>query len=244
VRVAAIPPVLVLGWFTLVPAVGAHGAPAAPRSEAIQIRFGWFWPAGGGELWDTNEQVFTLEASDLDGFTLGLGYLHSIGNVAEIGAGVEFYEETALSRYADFVDESGFGIYHDTELSLVPVTLDVRFLPGGRHRIRPGGRHVLKPVFYVGGGIGATFWEYAEAGDFLDFGAEPPVVFPGRFEDDGVAFEVHGVAGVELPLNPAVGFLIEARYSAADDELEDDFAGLGDIELGGASISGGFSFRF
>jgi hypothetical protein len=103
---------------------------------------------------------------------------------------------------------------------------------------------VLKPAFYLGAGLGATFWEYEEFGDFLDFSEDPPRIFHGDFNDDGVAFEIHGLVGVELPLNPAVGLLFEARYSLADDDLGDDFAGLGDIELGGASIAGGFSFRF
>ena len=222
-----------------------HGPhPRWPRTEAFQLRFGAFFLEGGGELWDTNEELFTLEASDFDDFIFGLSWVHSFHNHFELGVNLDFYEETVLSHYRDFVDQRGFRIFHDTSLDLAPLSVDVRFLPGGRHRIRAKGRRILKPVFYVGGGIGTVFWEYEEVGDFLDFTEDPPEIFPARFQDDGNAFEIHALAGVELPFGRASSFLLEARYSKADDDLDDDFAGLGEIELGGTAVYGGLSFRF
>ena len=122
----------------------------------------------------------------------------------------------------------------------------VRFIPGGRYRIRPGGRHILKPLFYIGVGVGLNFWEYEEVGDFLDFGFDPPEIFGDRFVDDGVAFEAHALAGVEIPVGRATNVLFEVRFSVSEDDLAGDFAGLTetDLDLGGTSISGGMSFRF
>jgi hypothetical protein len=226
-------------------AAGAvHAGAPGPATEAIQIRFGGFFPAGGGDLWDENEDVFTLNVSDLDNIVFGFGWVHSISNEIELGFGIDFYDEWSRSFYRDWVDEDGFPIFHDTGLELMPMTVDIRFLPGGRHRIRAHGRRVMKPVFYVGAGIGSVYWEYEEVGDFLDFTVDPPEIFPGHFYDDGFAFEIHGLAGVELPLGRTTYFTIEGRYADADDDLGGSFAGIGDIELGGVSLYGGFSFRF
>jgi hypothetical protein len=219
--------------------------PPGSHGTALQLRLGAFLPQGGGELWDTNEDVFTLDVSDLDGPMLGLGLVHSMSNRWELGATIDFYGADTLAEYRDFVDEDGFPILHDTELSLVPLTFDVRFLPFGRYRIRgPEGRRVSKPVLFLGAGGGASFWQYEETGDFLDFSVDPPEIFRARFEASDAALEVHALAGIELPLSRSVNLLFEGRWSDADDELKDDFGGLGKIELGGVSVHGGVSLRF
>jgi hypothetical protein len=234
----------------LAPPVTAH-PPRPPRSpqppeSGFQIRFGAFMPSGDSDFWEDTEDVFTLDVSDFDDFMLGLTYVRPVSNEVEIGLNVDFYEETVRSEYRGFVDEDGFAILHDTELSLIPLTADVRFIPGGRYRIRPGGRKIVKPVFYLGAGVGLTFWEYEEYGDFLDFTFDPPEIFLDRFVDDGVAFEAHVLAGVEIPVSRMTNLLLETRYSASEDDLGGDFGGLPgtDLDLGGSSIYGGLSFRF
>lgn len=234
----------------------AQGRPW-PASEAVQIRVGYFAPSGGGDLWDTDEDAFTLDVSDFDDLALGLSWVHSFTNQVELGVNLDFYEETVSSQYRGFVDEDGFPeyrdrakggfpIFHDTTLTLTPWTVDVRFLPTGRQRTPPRGRYVLKPTFYVGAGIGTVFWRYEETGDFVFFDSAgvPLDLFSNRFKDDGVAFEIHALAGIELPLSPTTGLLFEGRYSLANDELSGDFSDLGTIELGGTAFYGGLSFRF
>lgn len=217
----------------------------AVGEAALQFRIGGFHPSGGGELWDTNEEVFTLDHSDFNDLVFGLTYVHSINNHLEVGFNADFYEAREISAYRGFVDEDGFPILHDTELRTVPLTLDLRFLPGGRYRIRGArGHRVMQPAFYIGAGLGVDYWEYEEVGDFLDFTFDPPEIFLDRFKDTGTAFEAHVLAGLELPLGDRTNLLLEGRYSSADDEPSGDFAGLGRLELGGASAYAGLSFRF
>jgi len=232
-------------------AVRAGGSPAP--DTAFQVRLGLFVPAGGGEFWNDTEDVFTLDASDFEGAALGLSFVRAVNDQVDFGINVDFYEETVLSQYRypvpglpGFVpvDPSGLPILHDTRLSLVPLTCDVRFLPGGRYRDRARGAPLPRPAFYVGGGVGIAFWEYTEVGDFLDFSLDPPVVFPGRLRDDGATLEAHALAGVEMPVGRAASFVVEGRYSWADADLHGDFQGLGRLELGGAALYGGMSFRF
>jgi len=203
-------------------------------------------PSGGGEVWEDNESVFTLDHSDFDDLTFGLTYVFGLNNNLEIGFNADFYDATSRSEYRDFVDSVGFSILHDTRLELVPLTVDVRFLPGGRYAYRGSvGQHrLLKPVPYLGLGMGLQIWEYEEVGDFLDFSVDPPEIFPGRFVDSGVTLEVHGLAGIELPVAHSATLLFEVRYSWAEEELSGDFSGLGTLDLSGASLYGGFSVRF
>jgi hypothetical protein len=221
--------------------------PAGPDRSGIQFRMGGFWLDADGGFWDDTEEVFTLDSDDFDGWMLGFTYLFSVNNHLDVGFNLDLYEETVRSGYRDWVDEFGYPILHDTQLSLVPMTADVRVNLMGRHRIRPGGRYIVQPLVYVGAGAGMVAWEYEEVGDFLDFSVTPdPEIFYDRFVDDGLALEAHVLAGVELPVGPSVNLLFETRYSLASDELGGDFSDLyeRDIDLGGYSAYGGISFRF
>ena len=218
----------------------------APRLDhAFQFRFGGFFPAGGGTLWDDNEDTFTLDASDFNDFAIGFSYVAPINNRFELGFNLDFYDGTVRSAYRDFADQDGFPIFHDTTLELVPATVDFRFLPTGRYAMSGGGgRAVRHPVPYIGAGAGFLLWNYEEVGDFIDFDAVPNEVFYGRFVEDGMTFETHVLAGIELPMSPAWSFLAEGRYSWANDSPDGDFAGLGSLELGGFYGYVGFAFRF
>ena len=222
----------------------AARAQSGVARHAFQLRFGGFFLDGGGELWESNEETFTLDSSDFDGFIFGMTYTGAFNNHLEYGLNVDFYSEDAISAYRGVVDEDLFPIYHDTNLDMLPVSFDLRFLPAGRYRQRPQGREVIRPVFYLGAGAGLNFWEYEEVGDFVDFSLDPPEVFYDRFVDDGQALEAHVLAGVELPTSPHFNFVLEGRYSWAEDDLGGGFAGLGDLDLGGAALYAGAAFRF
>jgi hypothetical protein len=218
-----------------------------PRGgNAVQFRVGGFFPQGGGEFWSDTEDTFTLDISDFDDAAWGFTVVVPVSNQLEVGLSADFYDSTVLSGYRDWVDEFGFPILHDTRLDVTPVMVDLRFVPGGRRQVRGahGQRWVRGPVLYFGGGIGVNFWEYEEVGDFLDFGFDPPEVFPARFQDSGTAFATHALAGVELPMGPGFGLLVEGRYLWSDDELSGDFGGLGKLKMDGPSVFFGASFHF
>lgn len=238
-------PVL-LAAATLASSALAVFAQGTPPNNSFQFRLGGFFPHGGGEMWNGNEQTFTLDTSDFQDPVFGFSCVVSVNNHLEVGFNLDFYDDTVRSSYLDWVDEDGYPIFHDTTLEMMPATVDVRFLPAGRFGIRgsAGQRHVIQPVFYLGAGVGFNVWEYEETGDFLDFGQEPPAVFPSRFVESGTEFETHALAGLELPLGPTWGLLFEGRYSWSSVDPGGDFAGLGDLDLGGFSAFTGLTVRF
>ena len=230
----------------LVPLVAAGSVMAAgPAADrAFQFKLGGFFLHGDSDFWVETEDVFTLNSGDFDGGMIGFTYLTTMSNHLEVGLNVDFYNETVFSAYRDYTDADGFSIFHDTNLSMVPLSLDVRFLPAGRYGTRGSRGQVLvrRPVFYLGGGIGVNFFEYEEVGDFVDFDLDE-VVFD-RFQDTGAAFSTHALAGIELPVSPGLALLIEGKYTWSEENLGSDFAGLGELDLGGTSVSVGLSYSF
>jgi hypothetical protein len=212
------------------------------QSHAFQVRLGGFLPSGGGDLWTENQDVFTQESSDFGDFTWGLSFATALSNNVEVGMNVDWYRSNVTSGYRDYVDQDGFAILHDTNVSKMPLTVDLRLLPAGRYRRLSDGGRALRPVFYLGGGGGLNLWSYEEVGDFIDF--DTSEIFLARFKDSGAAWEAHAMAGLELPVNPGFTVLFEGRYSWSKAELGGDLAGLGRIDLGGPSAYVGGSFRF
>lgn len=230
---------LAVGLLATDPALAQSGR----GDGAFQLRVGGFFPSGEGEFWEDTEQIFTIDSSDFDSGVLGLSYVAGMTNFVELGLNADFYEKTVLSAERDFTDEFGDEVLHDTTLSQIPVSVDLRLLPLGRYKHRHRGGGVLQPVIYVGGGIGVSFFEYEEIGDFVgDFGNGPEVFFD-RFRDSGSAFSTHVVGGLEFPVSPQFNLMFEARHTWADAELSDDFGGQ-EIELGGTAAYVGGSFRF
>lgn len=225
-------------------------AQPGPPGRSYQLRVGWFFPGGGGDLWDDNAEVFTEDISDFNDFTWGMSFVAPVNNHLEIGINIDFYDSRASSAYRDYFYPGGYPIFHDTRLSEVPLIVDARWFPAGRYRVRSGGRRVLRPAFFLGAGLGANFWEYEEVGEFIDCSLgcgpndPPPPISYGGFRDSNTAFQAQFSAGLELPINPRFNVVFEGRYAWASDAMGGDFAGFGDIELGGTSLLLGASFRF
>ena len=226
-----------------VPAVAQPPQGSTPFHGEFQARVGGYFPSGGGDFWTDTREVFTLDASDFDGFILGLTYVTPVNRYLEVGFNADFYGQTVSSEYRDWVDGAGFPILHDTKLRITPLMIDLRIVPGGRFSDR-GSYLKRKPVFYFGGGVGANYWQYEEVGDFLDFSFDPPDIITDRFTDDGWAFAADAVVGLELPLGQSWGVILEGRYLWSEAELEGDFAGLGTIQFDGPSAYVGVGFSF
>jgi hypothetical protein len=231
--------IVLLPAFVLATTLSAQPRPPADPTSAFQLRFGGFFPAGDGDFWKENEDVFTLDSGAFNDFILGLTFVAPVSNQVGVGFNLDFYDAESSSSYRDWTDGLGFPISHDTRLGIVPMIVDMRFYPGGR-----SGARGPRPAFYLGGGVGANYWVYEEEGDFLDFTWDPPEIFYDDFRDDGFAFAAQALAGVELPLGPRWNALFEARYTWSEAELGGDFTGLGTLDLSGLAVYAGFGVRF
>lgn len=234
-------------------AVAGAASPAwaqgARDNGALQFRLGGYFPQLGGEFWDANFDAYTLDESDFQDAMVGGSFIFPANNNLEIGFNIDFYDAATRSADRDFTDEFGAAILHDTGLRVVPMTVDLRVLPTGRYALRgkDGRIAVRRPVPYLGAGLGFSYWEFEEVGDFVDDpnGPNPTVVFDD-VGDSGTAFETHVLAGIEIPVGLAWSLVFEGRYSWCDDQPGGRLGEIypGDIELGGAAFFFGGSVRF
>jgi outer membrane protein W len=223
------------------------GASAAPPGQdgAFNFRSGFFFPAGSGDFWKANEAAFTLDKSDFNGLTGGVGYTASITNYFEFDANADFYAASQRSADRQFTDQFGNPILHDTRLSIFPVTVGFRVLPAGRYTRRgaEGKHYVRRPVPYFGAGIGIAYWQYEEEGDFV--ASDLSIVYT-RLKSSGLEFEKHANVGIEFPVAPDWNITFEIRRSWAEATPGASFATVnpGTLDLGGVSLFLGASWRF
>src|SRR4030095_1870469 len=101
-----------LRWIKVAAAVlmlaGAMRGAVGQDNGAAQFRIGGFFPSGGGEFFDENEQVFNFDPSDLDGWAFGFTYLMPVSPHLELGWSLDYAEGTDVTEYRDGVDENGF----------------------------------------------------------------------------------------------------------------------------------------
>ena len=220
----------------------ALAAPAAAqrpyRSVAdneFRIRVGQFEPRGDSAYWDDKFDFFTGSVDQFDDITIGGDYVLALGRRSSLMFSGDVYEGEDDQSYLGFVDEFGSPIVHTTRLQIASLTAAyVVNLTGRDATIVP----------YVGVGGGVYDWELEERGDFIDFGVVPNEIFTDRFRDGNTTLGWFWLAGVELPVGPRWSVFAEGRWQRLDEELNGDFEGLGDLDLSGRSIFGGFSWRF
>ncbi len=213
-----------------------------PERGGFSLKLGVFSPDGDESFWQETEDVFLFEVEDLNDLIIGIDFSTSVSRVVEFGIGMDYFYSDVGSEYRDYIGDDGFPILHETTLEILPIQASLKFLPGGRYSDKGRFYTLKKVVPYFGGGLGLYLWEYRESGEFIDF--SDMTVFVDSFASDGAAVGVHIMGGVEIPFDPFWSVLMEAKYTMVEDELDDDFTGFGDIDLGGWSFTMGTSFRF
>lgn len=199
----------------------------------LRFRLGLFEPAGGGDGWDAVFEGFTGQPSDLQDFVWGTDFLWRTGRHTAVLFGFSYYGGATTSGYQDWVGDDGGEIRHTTSLDIGDLT--AAFL----YRF---GSSAVRPYLGVGGGF--VSWRLTDEGYFIDFGAAGQPVVWAWYGADGTTFEAFALAGLEIPINPRWSLIIEGRYRYATDELGDDFAGFGELDLTGYELTAGFGVNF
>jgi hypothetical protein len=220
----------------------AVAAPAAAQrpyrgvaDSEFRIRVGQFEPRGDSAYWDDTFDVFTGSVDQFDDIAIGADYVLSLGRRSGLMFSLDGYEGEDDQAYLDFVDTFGSPIVHTTRLEFVSATAAyVLSLTGRDAAIVP----------YVGIGGGVYDWELEESGDFIDFGVVPAEIFTDSFRDGNTTLGWFWLVGVDVPIGPRWSVFAEGRWQRLDEELDGDFEGLGDLDLSGRHIFGGFGWRF
>jgi opacity protein-like surface antigen len=208
-----------------------------PRN-AVGFNLGYFALRGEDSRVDDDVLLADLtslafDVKDFNGANVGGEFVFGLGDYLEAGVGVNFYQRTVPSAYADFESDDGFLIEQDLKLRVIPISATVRFLPIGRGGVEP----------YVGAGIGVFNWRYSEVGEFVDFSDDS--IFRDRYVANGTAIGPVVLGGVRFPVADVWTIGGEVRYQKAEGKDLLDAGLLGDkIDLGGWTTSLTFHLRF
>jgi hypothetical protein len=210
----------------------------------MSFKIGYYIVNGDSELWDYNSELYYFNKDDLNSFMGAVGLNFHVSNILTISLEVGASYGHTLTEYADYVDEDGFPIETDIELSVVPVEVSLKISPFGRGNYIGRFSAYEKNSFipYFGGGVGAYFYDYREWGDYINFDAGEIIYAEFESFDVGVGYFI--VAGFEIPMGKSMGFIAEYKQTWAKAKLSEDFYGFDDFDLGGKTISVGFTMEF
>jgi hypothetical protein len=242
----AVAPLLV----ALLTMAGSHGAQAQGAGDGylfgepsvrLGIRGGYSHANAGGDLIEQATRDFTLSRSDFSGPTVGGEAAFRVSSRLEISFDADYAKVSRGSEYRNFVDNNKLPIQQNTEFVRVPLTASLRMYltPPGRSigRLAWVPSHVVP---WVGIGGGATWYRFRQSGDFI---APSGAVVNDSFESSNWAPSVQAMAGVDVSLTPRVSATGDARYNTGRATLSSDYPGFGKIDLSGASIALGLTFR-
>ncbi len=207
----------------------------------IEVRLGGFLPRADSSLFDDTADLFGTTKSDWRHVTGGVEFAGNLAPGLELGVHVDGYSRSLDTSYREFTRPSGREIQQTLELTMVPVGLTLRVVPGNRDSfVRP----------YVGAGVDLVFWNYEEFGDFIDFDSPNLDVVSDAFRSDGVKAGFHVAGGLRLRVSDDLSLTGEARYLfAGRTVMGDDFEARGPglenkLDLNGAAFTVGLNLRF
>lgn len=249
--------VLALGACLLAPSmVSAQGGPGFlfrhPR-VTIGLRAGYQMPRLSSDIFAFPLDSLTLERSDFASLHLGGEVALRVAERWDVAMGVGWARARSDSEYVNWT-EGPSAIEQETTFETVSGSLGAKYFFGDRGR--SVGRFAWVPsrlTPYVGGGIGFVYYEFVQAGDFVDFetivvdpndGSVSADIFTDVLRTDGTGFAGYLAAGANLSLGNHFLLTSEARYNLARGPVGESFAGFERIDLAGLQLSAGVALRF
>lgn len=210
----------------------------AAFSDSVYVLAGYNWPAGKSDVFTQNESETSFRVNDLNWWSGTFGYDHFLSNYISLGGSISGYERDTNVEDNDFEHADGTPIFRNIRLEIVPMELNLHFLPAGRD---------AGLIPYVGGGVGVYYWEYEEAGDFIiDRNSFHPTLITGRAYSDGVNPGWHIEGGLQIPVSSYATIMGEYRYFSAKGDLDTRSfdPAFEPLDLSSSMVSFGCAFWF
>lgn len=235
-------------------AVALLAAPAAASAQdfmfgtprgALGVRVGANLARAGSEVFDFTREHLTVGRGDFRAVYLAGDVELRVVDRLDLVVGLGYSQSSTRSELRDFVDLDDLPIEQETVYRQVPLTVGLKgyLLPRGR----PVGRLAWVPAAfapYLGAGTGAVRYAFEQTGDFVEQSDPDLPVFTDHFTSSGWAPQVHGFVGADVGLSTRAGLSIEARYTRASAEMDEDFVDFDDIDLSGLQTTLGVFWRF
>ena len=207
------------------------------------LRAGYAQPGASSDLFTESFTDFTLSKRNLGSMDLGAELGIRLAPRLDLTLGAEFAGRSSKSDYRRFEDNNNQPIEQTTTFQRVPLTA------GLKAYLTPRGRSVgtlawipasISP--WIGAAAGTTWYRFRQEGDFIE--PSTLVVYPDKLESSGWGLAWQGMAGVDLSLSARTAVTLDARYTKSHAALDQKyFKGYEDLDLSGASIALGLTFR-
>lgn len=210
----------------------------------ISFNLGFNLPGAGSEVFDEAFDVYTLDKGDLTSFLIGGGVSVFVNDRLDVGFDFSYASSKNWVEYVEFVDNNDLPIEHEVRFTQVPLTLSAKYFLMSRGR-EVGNLSWIPTSWapYIGVGGGRTYYEFEQAGDFIDY--VDFSVFSSTFLSEGWAWVGHALAGVQWSISPQWVISAEGRYAFANAEMDRPaYRDYDKIDLSGFNGSIGFGIRF
>lgn len=215
------------------------------RTPRIQlgVRGGLALATAGSEIFDFTRDELTVDKSDFNGGSFGIDVAFRASERLDVVVGFMASGSTTRSEFRDWVGEDDLPIEQETSFRRRPFTVSARYFLNDRGRSISRFAWIPNRITpYVGGGVGAMWYEFAQEGEFVDY--EDLGIFNTRFESTGWSAMAHVGGGFEMSLSPRALLNLDGRYEFASTGLSQDFVDFDDIDLSGFQVSLGLALRF
>lgn len=209
----------------------------------ISVRGGFDLAAAGSEVFTFVTDELTVTKRDFSSPSLAFDVAVRLSPRVDALFGLAISRSSVSSEFRDWLDNNRLPIQQNTMFQRVPITGSIKAYLGNPGR--SVGRFAWIPkryAPYVGAGGGVTWYQFQQAGDFIDFTTLK--VFPDSFHSDGWAPTVQAFGGTDVSLNPRVAVTMEGRYQWARAALGRDFSGFDRIDLSGFAVTSGILIRY
>jgi len=215
------------------------GAP----SGSLTFRAGYSRPSQGSDVFSFVQEHLTLSSGDFATTALGVDLAYFVKPNVALQFGVGYAGRTVPSVYRNWIDTNDKEIEQSTSFRRVPLSAGVRYY------LWPTGRAISQLAWvpsryapYVGAGVGLTWYQFRQAGDFVDY--KTLDIFPTTLNSEKWTKSVYAAAGVERTLSARLALTGEARYDYAKAPLGSDFSGFKRIDVSGLAVTIGLTVRF
>ncbi len=215
------------------------GAP----SGSFTVRTGYALPSEGSDLFPFIREQFTLRNGDFAGGSISTDLAYFLKPNVAMQFGIAYAGHTAPSVYRKWIDTNNQEIEQSTTFRRVPLTMGLRYY------LWPTGRSISELAWvpsryvpYVGAGVGLTWYQFRQAGDFMDY--KTLNIFPSTLNSEKWTNSFYAAAGVERSLSARFALTGEARYDYGKATLSSDFVGFNRIDVSGLAVTVGLTIRY
>lgn len=238
---------LALAAALTLPAVAeAQGGPGflfnRPR-VSIGVRTGYSVPRAESTIFQDAFQQFKLNDWDMASPYLGGELALRMSERWDVALTAGWARSRSQSEYREWVDQDLLPIEQETMFQTVSTTL------GGRYYFSDRGRSVGRFAWvpsrlapFVGAGVGYTWYDFTQRGDFVDF--QTLDIVGDELRTDGSGATAYAAAGADLSVGKQFYLSGEARYSVASSGVRGEYSAYDGIDLSGLQLTAGISLRW